>query len=75
MPQTDQQLFLTANFLASGLINAMRPFLGAFMEKFETYGTRKEVWMPKLLRRLPKSQLAPWYGGAKKDFKPIVMYG
>ena len=54
-----------ANFAAQPFVNIARPFLGNILEKYEIYGTRSELWKSALLRKIPKDQLPPHYGGNK----------
>ncbi|CAG7829652.1 unnamed protein product [Allacma fusca] len=54
---------VNANFMAQALVSMVRPVMGQDMEKIEVYGTNKESWVSKLLKKLPQDQLAPGYGG------------
>ena len=47
---------------------------GDFQYRMESYGTEKDEWMPKLLKKIPKDQLALKYGGVS-DFKPVEFHG
>ena len=64
-----------ANFIAESLINMSRPFMGSILDKFELFGTRRDQWMPRLVKKLPSDQLPVSYGGSNKDFKPVIAYG
>ncbi|CAG7823944.1 unnamed protein product [Allacma fusca] len=67
--------FINLNYLAERTYEVARPLLGSLVERVEVYGTNSAKWIPKLLRALPADQLPPWYGGPKKHFSPVVVYG
>ncbi|CAG7821071.1 unnamed protein product, partial [Allacma fusca] len=67
--------FVNVNAVASQMLNLARPIIGSIMERVEIYGTQKDQWIPKLLRKIPRDQLPAWYGGNKEDFKPVAIYG
>ena len=69
-----QNLIQTANYVATGFINIMRPLLGEAFNKVQIFGTNSARWVPLLLKQIPQSQLPQWYGGTK-DFKPLKVYG
>ena len=62
-----------ANFLAESVVNLSRPFMGSVLDKFELYGTRKENWIPKLVKKLPADQLPPDFGG-NKNHEPVYAF-
>ena len=64
----------SGNFAAEIFFNTARPFLGDLLQRIEVYGSRKEEWIPKLLRAIPMDSLPPSYGGSK-PFQPISFYG
>ncbi|CAG7720724.1 unnamed protein product, partial [Allacma fusca] len=66
--------FVNVNFVAQTMLSFVKPMLGALFERVEIYGTNPRQWAPRLLRKIPKNQLAPWYGGSK-DFKPLARIG
>ncbi|CAG7823792.1 unnamed protein product [Allacma fusca] len=55
--------FVNTNFMFRGLLRTARPIMGSVMERVEIYGTRKATWVPKLLKKLPRDQLPPTFGG------------
>ncbi|CAG7785559.1 unnamed protein product [Allacma fusca] len=65
--------FVNTNFMFKGLVEIARPIAGSLMERVEVYGPNKSLWLPKLLKKLPRDQLSPKFGG-DKDFKPIKTY-
>ena len=65
---------ILGNFAAEAFLNLGRPFLGSVLERVEIFGSQKEKWMPRLLRKIPRENLPPHYGGIE-DFKPIATYG
>ena len=38
-----------------------RPFLGTVLQTAEIYGTQKQKWLPKLLKKVPKEVLPKEY--------------
>lgn len=50
-----------ANFAAQTLINIARPVMGTVLQTAEVYGTRKEKWLPKLLKKLPREVIPKKY--------------
>ncbi|CAG7821946.1 unnamed protein product [Allacma fusca] len=66
--------FVNTNFMFKGLLAIARPIMGSLMERVEVYGSHKATWVPKLLKKLPRDQLPPTFGG-NADFKPIKTYG
>ena len=63
-------LEILVNYAAETFMNLAKPYFENFMEKLEVYGTRSEKWKPRILRKIPASQLPPVYGG-NKDWKPL----
>lgn len=47
-----------------------RHFAGNLLDKIEVYGPQKEKWKPKVLSKIPASQLPRKFGG-DKDWKPL----
>ncbi|CAG7829619.1 unnamed protein product [Allacma fusca] len=62
---------INANHITEQFISMAKPFAGNFLERVEVYGTKPKNWIPKLLKKIPRNQLPPAYGG-NVDFKPIV---
>ena len=53
------------NFAGETLHNLARPFMGTLLENFEIYGSQSNKWKPRLLRKIPVSQLPAKYGGVE----------
>jgi len=70
----DYVLVINANYVAETVINLAKPLVGVLATNLEVYGTNKQKWIPKLLRKVPRESLPEWYGGVK-DFKPVKVYG
>ena len=66
--------FCTANFVATNMVNLLRPTFGENFNKFQVFGTNSATWIPLLLKNIPRDQLPERYGGTK-DFKPVRVYG
>jgi hypothetical protein len=64
---------VNANPLAYQVINLGKPFIGNFLERTEVFGTNSRIWKPRILKKIPRSQLPPPYGGTQ-DFKPITVH-
>ncbi|CAG7828076.1 unnamed protein product [Allacma fusca] len=64
---------LNSTPLVDQVINLAKPYMGKFLERCEVYGTVSRTWIPKMLRKIPRSQLHSAYGG-KKDFRPVAVY-
>ena len=62
--------FFAVNFSAESFLQLSKPLWGELLSKFEIYGTRREKWIPKLLKKIDASQLPPKYGGSE-DWKPL----
>ena len=75
-PLKIQQLYFVIHFpvdySAETFISLARPLSENYLEKLDFYGTRNEKWRPKLLQKIPGSQLPPKYGG-DKDWKPLPL--
>ena len=56
-------------YAAETWLDLTRPFSGALIERFESFGTESWTWRPKLLRYMATSDLTPEFGG-NKDCKP-----
>ncbi|CAG7719797.1 unnamed protein product [Allacma fusca] len=68
------QFFLNSNLLFDGVLRLGLPLLGSLQNVVEVYGTNKDVWIPKLLKILPKDQLPERYGGSV-DHKFVKVIG
>ncbi|CAG7821769.1 unnamed protein product [Allacma fusca] len=51
---------VNANYLFTTVFDLMKPILGRSVYKVEVFGTNKNVWTPKILKKLPKESLAEW---------------
>ena len=54
-------IFVTANFAAQTFLNIARPVIGTVLQNAEIYGTQKDKWLPKLLKKVPKEVLPEEY--------------
>lgn len=68
-------IFVNANFVAENAIRLVRPALGPAFQKVEVFGTNSDRWIPYLRHLCGPSQIPTWYGGDKKNFKPVAVYG
>ncbi|CAG7716713.1 unnamed protein product [Allacma fusca] len=64
---------VNVNFIAQRLLSFLSPILGSAGAKTQVYGTNKDVWIPKLLKELPKESLPPFYGGSQ-DFPGTIVW-
>ncbi|CAG7817716.1 unnamed protein product, partial [Allacma fusca] len=64
---------INTNAAAESLINIVKPIFGSILERVDVYGNYKSAWLPKLLKRLPRDQLPPKYGGSKNV--PLKVFG
>ena len=62
---------ILVNYAAETFINAMRPFMGSMLDKYEVCGTRMAKCKPMLMKRIGSDQLPPKYGGTNKEWKPV----
>lgn len=67
-------IYISANFAAENFLQIVKPMVGNLLEKCEIFGPKKSQWLPKIARKIPVSQLPPWYGG-KKDWKAVSVGG
>ena len=58
------------NFAAETFINLGRPHFSHALVKANIFGTHSEKWKPKIIRKIPATQLPPKYGGTT-DWKPL----
>ncbi|CAG7817319.1 unnamed protein product [Allacma fusca] len=65
-------IVLNANYVAKLAVDVARPVVGALLERVEIYGSNKNFYLPKLLKRMSIKNIPPWYGGSK-DFKPLIV--
>ncbi|CAG7719489.1 unnamed protein product [Allacma fusca] len=65
---------VNVNFVAEKLLTILKPVLGQEFEKFMIFGTNANQWIPRMLKKIPRSQLPEWYGG-KANFKPVMVFG
>jgi hypothetical protein len=47
---------------------------GKYLSKCEVHGTNSKLWKPRILKKIPKDQISPAYGGSE-GFKPVSFYG
>ncbi|CAG7823906.1 unnamed protein product [Allacma fusca] len=69
-----QGCFVNGNALWSTIWNLGSPLLGALANSVEIYGTNKKVWIPKLLKVLPRDQIPEKYGGLPSH-EPLKILG
>ncbi|CAG7683504.1 unnamed protein product, partial [Allacma fusca] len=51
-------------------VNLMKAFMANIFERVEVYGTNSKIWIPRLLRKIPRDQLPLKYGGIASN-KPV----
>ncbi|CAG7733478.1 unnamed protein product [Allacma fusca] len=64
---------VNATPLVHQVIHASKPYMGKFLERMEIYGSNSRKWIPSILKKIPRSQLHPAYGG-KSDFRPVAVF-
>lgn len=65
---------VNVNYVAENMWSVIKPSAASLTRNFEVYGTNSKVWVPKLLKQIPKDQLPEMYGGSK-DHLPVKVYG
>ncbi|CAG7816644.1 unnamed protein product [Allacma fusca] len=65
---------INVNYVAENMWGVLKPTAASLTRNFEVFGTNSKVWVPKLLKQIPKDQLPEIYGGSK-DHLPIKIYG
>ncbi|CAG7728624.1 unnamed protein product [Allacma fusca] len=68
-------MVINVNYVTETLMNLIRPIWGDLFNIAEIYGTNKAVWIPRLLKHFPRESLPEWYGGNRKDYKPVQIRG
>jgi hypothetical protein len=62
---------VNANPIVHQLIEMAKPLMGNFLARTEVYGTIPSRWIPKILRKIPPTELPPAYGGTKNVILPV----
>ncbi|CAG7722039.1 unnamed protein product [Allacma fusca] len=69
-----QGWIVNANTLFEGVWRLSTPLLGQKGDAFELYTNNKDLWLPKILKVLPRDQLPEKYGGPP-SYKPVKQFG